>query len=69
MTNQSTTSEILDKIVAVNLDITLWSGSRKLTAGDLGNADLPPAQLASLGSKKYLTRPGYEFSVKPKTKP
>jgi hypothetical protein len=43
---------ILDQLVVVNLNVRIWSARRKLTPEDLGNADLPPEDLASLGSKR-----------------
>lgn len=43
---------VLDQLVVVNLDIHIWSARRKLMPLDLGNADLPPEDLASLGSKR-----------------
>lgn len=44
----------MDKILAVNLDVSIWSGARKLTKADLEATDVsfPPEKLASLGSKK-----------------
>lgn len=44
--------KVLDNLLAVNLDISLWSARRKMTAQDLGSAELPPEDLASLGSKR-----------------
>ena len=44
--------KILDNLLALNLDISLWTARRKLSPEDLGNADLPPEDLASLGSKR-----------------
>jgi hypothetical protein len=43
---------ILDRLMAVNLNITIWSARKKLTAADFGGVELPPEELASLGSKK-----------------
>jgi hypothetical protein len=43
---------VLDHLVVVNLDIHIWSARKKLTAVDLGGAELPPEDLASLGSKR-----------------
>ena len=43
---------VLDQLVVVNLDIHIWSARRKLMPLDLGNAELPPEDLASLGSKR-----------------
>ncbi len=44
--------KVLNDIVALHLDINLWSARKKLTPEDFGDAQLPPEQLASLGSKK-----------------
>ena len=51
---------VLDRILALNLDISLWSARTKLTEEDFGGAELPPEDLASLGSKKICdpARPG-----------
>ena len=43
---------ILDKLLAINLTISLWSARRKMTAEDMGGVRLPPEDLASLGSKR-----------------
>ena len=48
----NTPIQVLDKILALNLDITIWSARSKLTAEDFGGVNLPPDELASLGSKK-----------------
>lgn len=44
--------KILDSLLALNLDVTLWSARKKMTLEDLGGAELPPEDLASLGSKR-----------------
>lgn len=44
--------DVLNDIVALHLQINLWSARKKLTPEDFGDAELPPEQLASLGSKK-----------------
>lgn len=44
--------QILDDLIALNLNISLWSARKKLQAEDFGDATLPPEDLASLGSKK-----------------
>lgn len=47
--------QIIDQVVCLNLDCSIWSGRKKLTPADFkntGSDDLPPADLASLGSKK-----------------
>ena len=43
---------ILKSLLVTQLSVSLWSGRKKLGASDLGDAELPPAELASLGSKK-----------------
>lgn len=43
---------VMDQIVVLNLDISVWSGKARLEPADLGAAELPPEDLASLGSKK-----------------
>ena len=52
MTPEPCDIKILDRLVAVNLNITIWTARRKLTAADFGGAELPPEELASWGSKK-----------------
>ena len=44
--------KILDRLTAVNLNVSIWTARRKLTAEDFGGIELPPEELASLGSKK-----------------
>jgi hypothetical protein len=43
---------VLDKVVVINLDISLWSARKKLCPEDLKGVILPPDKLASLGSKR-----------------
>lgn len=43
---------ILDNLVALNLIISLWSARKKMTPEDFGSVELPPDDLASLGSKR-----------------
>jgi hypothetical protein len=43
---------ILDNLVVLNLDVKIWTARKKLTPADFGGAELPPEELASLGSKK-----------------
>lgn len=43
---------ILDSLLALNLNISLWSARKKLTLEDFGNVELPPEDLATLGSKR-----------------
>lgn len=47
---------IFDQVVLVSLDISIWSGRKKLQAKDLHLADsqIPPSELASIGSKKIV---------------
>jgi hypothetical protein len=44
--------QILDQLTAVNLNVAIWTARKKLTADDFGGVELPPEELASLGSKK-----------------
>ena len=43
---------VLDRLVVINLDICIWTARKKLVPLDLGSAELPPEDLASLGSKR-----------------
>ena len=52
MKNIQSDIRILDHLLALNLNISLWSARKKMTAEDLGGAELPPEDLASLGSKR-----------------
>ena len=52
MTPEPCDIKILDRLVAVNLNIAIWTARKKLTAADFGGAELPPEELASWGSKK-----------------
>jgi len=52
MSNIQSDIRILDHLLALNLNISLWSARKKMTAEDLGGAELPPEDLASLGSKR-----------------
>lgn len=48
-----TPPDALDKLYVLNLDTTIWSACRKLTASDFDSENqLPPFALASLGFKK-----------------
>ena len=52
MTRLLTDITVLDRLLAINLDISLWSARKKLTSEDFGDVELPPDDLASLGSKR-----------------
>ncbi|WP_417794475.1 DUF3150 domain-containing protein [Terasakiella pusilla] len=54
MTKTSLNSDVtvLQSLIAVRLDVSIWSARKKLTALDFGEISLPPEKLASLGSKK-----------------
>lgn len=43
---------VLDNILALNLGISLWSARKKMTPEDFGGVELPPDDLATLGSKR-----------------
>jgi len=49
-------TKVLDSVALIELDISLWEGRKKLRPEDLQTAsgDLPPAEVASLGSKKVI---------------
>jgi len=47
-----TTPKALECLLAVNLDVNIWSARRKLSPDDFSHGDLPPEGLASLGSKR-----------------
>jgi hypothetical protein len=50
--NTHTDITVLDHLMALNLDVSIWTARKKLTPSDFGGAELPPEDLASLGSKK-----------------
>jgi len=50
--NTHTEITVLDHLMALNLDVSIWTARKKLTPADFGGAELPPGELASLGSKK-----------------
>ena len=52
MTHVLSDIRILDNLLAINLNVSLWSARRKMNQEDLGGAELPPEDLASLGSKR-----------------
>lgn len=43
---------VLENILVLNLNISLWSARRKMTPEDFGGVELPPDDLATLGSKR-----------------
>ncbi len=48
----TTNITVLQQLLVVNLDVHIWSARKKLTAVDLSDTNLPPEELASLGSKR-----------------
>lgn len=42
--------KVLDNLLALNLNVNLWSARKKMVLEDFGGAELPPEDLASLGS-------------------
>ncbi len=52
MKTQNNHTQILENIIAVNLDIRIWSARKKLQPNDFEHSQLPPESLASLGQKK-----------------
>lgn len=47
---------ILDSVALIKLDVSLWEGRKKLQQADLkaASGELPPEEVASLGSKKII---------------
>ncbi|GFM38043.1 DUF3150 domain-containing protein [Desulfovibrio psychrotolerans] len=43
---------VLDSLVAVHLTVNIWTARRKLVPSDFNTTNLPPEELASLGSKR-----------------
>jgi hypothetical protein len=50
--NSKTEPKVLKCLLAVNLDVNIWSARRKLQPNDFAHSQLPPEKLASLGSKR-----------------
>ena len=50
--NSQSDITVLDNLMTLNLDVNIWTARKKLTPSDFGGAELPPEELASLGSKK-----------------
>jgi hypothetical protein len=54
-TLQSNKIQVLNQLLMVGLEVNIWSARKKLREEDLGNdLQLPPAELASLGSKRII---------------
>jgi len=47
-----TEPQVLKCMLAVNLNVNIWSAKRKLNPDDFVHSELPPESLATLGSKK-----------------
>jgi hypothetical protein len=50
-TGTVSSAELIEAMVLVNVEISIWSARKKMSPEDFGGVDLPPDQLASLGSK------------------
>ena len=48
MTQLVSDIRILDNLLALNLNVSLWSARRKMSQEDLGGAELPPEDLAKV---------------------
>lgn len=48
----TTDIKVLDNLIAIHLDVNIWTARKKLSPADFGGAELPPEDLASLGSKR-----------------
>ena len=47
-----TTPKVLECLLIVTLDFSIWSARKRLSPDDFSHGDLPPEGLASLGSKR-----------------
>ncbi|MCK4982686.1 MAG: hypothetical protein KAS17_07160 [Victivallaceae bacterium] len=47
-----TEPQVLKCMLAVNLNVNIWSAKRKLNPDDFVHSELPPESLASLGNKR-----------------
>ena len=50
--NPQTDIKVLDNILALHLEVNIWTARKKLSPEDFDGATLPPDDLASLGSKR-----------------
>ena len=50
--NTQTDIKVLDNILALHLQVNIWTARKKLSPEDFDGATLPPDDLASLGSKR-----------------
>ena len=50
--NTQTDIKVLDNILALHLEVNIWTARKKLSPEDFDGATLPPDDLASLGSKR-----------------
>ena len=44
--------KVLDSLLALHLEVNIWTARKKLSPEDFAGATLPPEDLASLGSKR-----------------
>jgi hypothetical protein len=50
--NTQTDIKVLDSLLALHLEVNIWTARKKLSPEDFDGAKLPPEDLASLGSKR-----------------
>jgi len=50
--NTQTDIKVLDSLLALHLEVNIWTARKKLSPEDLDGATVPPDDLASLGSKR-----------------
>ena len=50
--NTHTEIKVLDSLLALHLEVNIWTARKKLSPEDFAGATLPPEDLASLGSKR-----------------
>ena len=50
--NTQTDIKVLGSLLALHLEVNIWTARKKLSPEDFDGAKLPPDDLASLGSKR-----------------
>jgi hypothetical protein len=50
-TENVSVAQLVEAMVLVNVEVSIWSARRKMKPEDFGDVSLPPERLASLGSK------------------
>lgn len=45
-------ADVLTNSTVINLDVSIWTGKARLRRGEVDDSDMPPEEVATLGSKK-----------------